>query len=223
MLFIFISIYKRLMSLEAMVRHLRDTGYITSKKVEEAMLAVDRAFFVPHSSFAYDDRPFPIGSGQTISAPSVVAFMLEHLQLEKGMKVLELGTGSGYNTALTSHIIGSKGKVISFERVAELIKVAKKNLAKMDPPKNIFLHVGDASCGYPEEAPYDRIIVTGGIPHLDDNPMVSQLKPGGKIVAPVGDRFFQNIVVYDKDTKSYKSVLPVMFVPILGKCGFKGD
>jgi len=186
------------------------------------MLAVDRAFFVPHPSFAYDDRPFPIGLGQTISAPSVVAFMLERLELKKGMKVLEVGAGSGYNAALISHIIGPKGKVLTFERVPELIELAKKNLAKIGSPKNISLYVGDASCGYKEEAPYDRIIVTGGMPYLDEShPMVSQLKPGGKIVAPVGGRFFQDIIIYDKDTKSYKSVLPVMFVPILGECGFK--
>ena len=209
--------------MEAMVRHLRDTGYLTSKKVEEAMLAIDRVYFVPDPSLAYYDRPFPIGMNQTISAPSVVAFMLEHLQLDKGMKVLELGAGSGYNAALMSHIVGPTGKVISFDRVAELVELAKKNLASIGSPENISLQVGDASCGYPEEAPYDRIMVTGGIPYLDDShPMVSQLKPGGRIVAPVGDRFFQNIVVYDKDTKSYKSVLPVMFVPIIGKCGFKG-
>lgn len=210
------------MSLESMVRNLHDSGYLTSKKVEDAMLAVDRAFFVPHPSFAYDDRPLPLGKGQTISAPSVVAFMLEHLDLKKGMKVLELGTGSGYNTALISYIIGPKGKVVSFERVPELTKIAEKNLARMGSPKNISLHVGDASCGYPEEAPYDRIIVTGGMPYLDkSHPMVKQLKPGGKIVAPVGGRFFQDIIVYDKDTKSYKSILPVMFVPIIGECGFK--
>ncbi len=210
------------MSLKAMVQRLRDTGYLTSKKVEEAMLAIDRAFFVPGSFFAYEDRPFSIGSGQTISAPSVVSLMLEHLELEKGMKVLELGTGSGYNTALISYIIGPQGKAVSFERVPELYELAKKNLAKIDSPKNISLHVGDASCGYPKEAPYDRIIVTGGMPYLDSShPMMSQLRPGGKIVAPVGDRFFQDIMVYDKDTNTYKRVLPVMFVPIIGKCGFQ--
>lgn len=210
------------MNLEDLVHHLRNTGYLTSKKVEEALLTVDRAFFVRDRSFAYCDRPMPIGFGQTISAPSVVAFMLEKLRLDEGMKVLEVGSGSGYNTALISYLIGPSGRVISFEYVPELRELARKNLEKIGSPKNISLFSGDGSCGYPDEAPYDRIIVTGGMPYLDDShPMVSQLNPGGRIVAPVGGMFYQNIVVYTKDTGEYRSVLPVMFVPILGKCGFR--
>ncbi len=205
-----------------MILRLRQSGFLHSKTVEEAMLAVDRALFVPQAAYPYDDRPFPIGYGQTISAPSVVAFMLEYLEIRPGMKVLEVGAGSGYNAALLSYLVGKKGRVITFEVVPEIYELAKKNLAKLGPPDNIEVHAGDGSIGYEAEAPYDRIIVTAGMPYLDEShPLISQLKKDGRLIAPVGGKFFQDIVVYDKKTKSYKKVLPVMFVPMIGEKGFK--
>lgn len=186
------------------------------------MLAVDRAFFVPRSFMPYQDQPFPVGKGQTISAPSVVAFMLEHLDVSQGMKILEIGTGSGYNTAILSHLVGPKGKVISIELQQELVDIAKNNLAKIEHPDNIEVHTGDGSCGYGKEAPYDRVIVTAAMPFLDiGHPLVQQLKEGGKAVAPVGSRHGQDLIVYDKSTGTSHKVLPVIFVPLLGKYGFK--
>ncbi len=209
------------MSNSSMVRQLREIGFLRSKRVEEAMLAIDRALFTPKGVLPYDDRPYLLARGQTISAPSVVSFMLDHLDVDKGMKVLEIGTGSGYNAALLSYLVGEEGKVITFEVVPELHEIAERNLARVGPPKNIELHLGDGSAGYKEEAPYDRIIVTAGMPDLDDShPLLSQLKEDGKLVAPVGGRFYQDIIVYDRKTKSYRAVLPVMFVPMVGKAGF---
>ncbi len=209
--------------LELMVERLVATGYLRSENVKKAMLAVDRAIFFPKSAsrLAYDDVAYPTAHSQTISAPNVVAFMLEHLRVERGMRVLEVGSGSGYNTALLSHIVGETGQVLSFEFVPELTQLAKKNLKDCRLPENIELRTGDASCGYEGGAPYDRIIVTAAMPRLDDShPMVKQLEPDGRIVAPVGERLGQDLIVYDKKEGTYTRVLPVIFVPLKGRCGF---
>lgn len=208
-----------------MVLLLKRTGYIKTKEMEKAMLSVDRALFVPPSmrDAAYDDCALPIGYGQTISAPGVVAFMLEHLRVEKGMKVLEVGTGSGYNLALISKLVGAKGKAVSMEAVPELVEYAEKNIKKCDLPKNHGIIQGDGSCGCPEEAPFDRIIVTAGMPYIEDHPLLEQLKPDGVLIAPVGSRFFQDLIVYNKKTGEYRSVLPVIFVPLVGKNGFGSE
>jgi len=210
------------MSNQAMVQELRKTGYVKSKRVEDAMLAVDRALFVPRTQYPYADRPFPVGRGQTISAPSVVGLMLDHLDARPGMKVLEIGTGSGYNAALLSYLVGPGGKVISIDIVPELTELAKRNLEKIGSPENVELITADGSGGYGKEAPYDRIIVTAAMPSLDeDHPLLVQLKKDGRLVAPVGGRFFQDTIVYDRKTGRYEKVLPVVFVPLLGRFGFK--
>ena len=208
------------MSNEELVRYLAGTRWIRSERVKNAFLAVDRAIFMPKGaeSSAYYDRPLPIGHDQTISAPSVVAFMLEELEVHAGAKILELGTGSGYNTALLSHLAGTKGKVVSFDVVPELTELARENLRKWGKADNVELFTGDGSCGYEAEAPYDRIIITASMPYLKDHPLIKQLKLEGKVIAPVGGKFYQDLVLYHKGI--YKKVLPVMFVPLVGKCGF---
>jgi len=203
-----------------MIQELRRRGYLASKRVEEAMLAVDRADFTPKNVDPYIDMPYPVGERQTISAPSVVAFMLDHLDVSNGMKVLEIGTGSGYNAALLSHLVGKTGHIISIEIHQSLCDFAEKNLEKYNL-SNIELICADGSKGYVEKEPYDRIIVTAGMPYIEKHPLLSQLKYNGKLVAPVGDRFFQNLVLYDANTKKYKNILPVMFVPLTGEFGFK--
>jgi len=210
------------MSNSEMVESLIKRGYILTDKVKQAMLAVDRKFFTPPKVHPYYDMPYPVGHGQTISAPSVVTFMIEHLDLEPGMKVLEVGSGSGYNTAILSYLAGPEGKIVSIEVVPELNKLAEINLEKAGFTENVELCLGDGSCGYEKEAPYDRVIVTAAMPYLDkDHPLIVQLKNDGKIVAPVGNRYSQEIIVYDKKTNSQKSVLPVIFVPLIGRYGFK--
>jgi len=210
-----------------MVQYLRSTGYLQSAAVEKAMLGVDRIFFVTpsDSGLAYADTALPVGYGQTISAPTVVAFMLEKLDLKKGMKVLEIGTGSGYNCALLAELVGKRGIIISVDVVPELIQQAESNIKKAGKDyQNISLVNGDGSGGYGAKAPYDRIIVTAGMPWFDEShPLANQLKPDGKLIAPVGGRFFQDLMHFDKKTGKTEPVLSVMFVPLIGKFGFKKE
>jgi len=206
-----------------LVDYLATGGWIATRRVEDAFLAVDRKLFMPKGaeSSAYYDTPLPIGYGQTISAPSVVAFMLEKLDVPAGAKVLELGAGSGYNTALLSFLAGKKGKIISVDIVPELVEFAKMNFEKWGEYGNAEFIAGDGSCGHEAEAPYDRVMVTASMPYIEGHPLVKQLKPDGKLMAPVGSRLYQDLILYSKG--KYEKVLPVMFVPLLGKCGFKKD
>ncbi len=203
-----------------MVDSLVKAGVIKSARVRDAFLSVDRALFTEKGfgESVYYDYPIPTSGGQTISAPTVVAIMLEELRAEERHKVLEIGSGSGYNTALLSHIVGESGSVISVEFLDDLHEMAKKNLEKFEKCRNVRLIHADGSQGYEPEAPYDRIIVTAAMPYLKNHPLLKQLKPDGVMVAPVGDRLYQDIVVYEK--KSSRKVLPVMFVPLRGKYGF---
>jgi protein-L-isoaspartate(D-aspartate) O-methyltransferase len=203
-----------------MVSFIRQAGLLSSEDVAQAMLAVDRAIFMPPGAPAYEDRAYPVMSGQTISAPGVVAFMLERLDVHAGMHVLEIGTGTGYNTALLSHLVGPEGGVVSIEILPELHELAALNLSRIGPPKNVRLILGDGSEGFGEEAPYDRIIVTAGMPDLNRK-LLDQLKENGKIVAPVGGEHFQDLVIFDKKSGEQKRILPVVFVPLRGKKGFR--
>jgi protein-L-isoaspartate(D-aspartate) O-methyltransferase len=165
---------------------------------------------------------FPIGAGQVITAADVVASMLSSLGVRRGMNVLEIGTGSGYAAALLSELVGRNGKVITMEVVPELAALAQANLSKLPKPKtNITIIVGDGSEGYPEGAPFDRILVTAGMPSLDaSHPFVKQLAGDGKLVAPVGGYHTQDLVLFDKKSGKQESFLPVCFVPLVGKGGW---
>ncbi len=204
-----------------MVDYLVRIGAIKSEGVKKAFLAVDRALFTAknYDGSAYMDYPIPITDGQTISAPSIVAIMLELLEVKEGQKILEIGSGSGYNAALLSYLAGEKGAVISVEYLPSLYEIARTNLKKCGWCKNVLLVHADGSEGYAQKAPYDRIIVTAAMPYLEGHPLTKQLKKGGILVAPVGSRFWQDLMVY-KNGRS-ESVLPVMFVPLLGKHGFR--
>ena len=211
--------------MQEMVSWIRRSGFLRSSAVGKAMLEIDRMHFVPESErpFAYTDNALPIGYRQTISAPSVVAFMLDKLDVRKGMKVLELGTGSGYNCALLSLLVGKKGKVFSIDIIPELTDLAKENMKKAGlKTQNTRLETADASCGFEEGAPFDRIIVTAAMPYFGpDHPLWKQVTGNGKLVAPVGDRMFQDLILFDKKSGSMEKILPVMFVPLIGKCGFE--
>jgi len=193
-----------------------------SEKVAKAMLKVPRHVFVPeHASEAYNDYPLPIGHGQTISAPHMVAIMCELLDLKEGEKVLEVGTGCGYHAAVVAEIVGENGKVITIERIPELAERAKRTLNSLGI-KNIKVVVGDGSKGYWEEAPYDKIYVTAAAPDIPKS-LIEQLKNGGKMVIPVGD-YVQYLYVVEKDEKGRvkkKNWGPVRFVPLIGEEGFK--
>lgn len=209
--------------LQEMVKVLKRSGFLHETRVEKALLTVDRELFVPEKerSFAYSDRALPTSHRQTISAPTVVSFMLEKLDIKQGMKVLEVGGGSGYNAVLLAEMVGKKGKVISIEIIPELCELAQKNIAKL-PKKypQLKLICKDASEGYHEEAPFDRIIVTAAMPSLPlDHPYIEQLKKDGKLIAPVSAGWEQDLILYDKANKTCQKILPVLFVPLTGKRG----
>ena len=194
-----------------------------SERVAEAMLKVPRHVFVPpeYRREAYNDYPLPIGYDQTISAPHMVAIMCELLDLKEGMKVLEIGTGSGYHAAIVAELVGKDGKVITIERIPELAKRAEKTLKELGYD-NVIVIVGDGSEGYKDEAPYDRIYVTATAPEVPP-PLIDQLKEGGKMVIPIGN-FSQYLYLIEKKKGGKiekRNMGPVRFVPLIGKFGFK--
>src|SRR2546428_10097872 len=168
-----------------MVDRLVRSGYIKDPTVRAAFLAVPREAFVrPEDRAAgYQDVPLPIGSGQTISAPSMIAIMLEEAQLRPGERVLEIGTGSGYRAALLASVVGPT-HVISIERKASLAEWGRSNLASVGFA-DVTVVVGDGSLGLPDRGPYDCILATAGAPRIPDA-WPRQLKPQGRVVAPIG-------------------------------------
>lgn len=192
---------------------------ILDRRVLAAMGNVPREKFVAQNleKDAYSDYPLSIGEGQTISQPYMVAIMTECLELKGTEKVLELGTGSGYQTAILAELALS---VISIERIPVLADQARLRLVQLGY-KNIQVIAADGTLGYPAEQPYDRIIVTAGAPKIPET-LVNQLKPGGKLVIPVGSKFSQTLMLIEKVEKGYtsKGVLGCVFVPLLGQEGW---
>jgi protein-L-isoaspartate(D-aspartate) O-methyltransferase len=219
---------------KALLESLRREGVIRSERVYRAMLRVPREEFVPAElrCHAYDDTPLPIGHGQTISAPHMVAMMCEEAKLEPGHKVLEVGTGSGYHAAVMAEIVAPldeprerRGLVVTIERIPELAKRAQKTLERLGYGDRVKVVIGDGSKGYEPEAPYDRIVVTAAAPSIP-RPLLDQLKPGGIMVIPVGDRYLQYLyVVVKKEDGSveYKPVTSCLFVPLVGEHGWKEE
>lgn len=201
-----------------MVDRLVREGYVRSPRVRDAFLAVPREVFVPPEGRgdAYEDTPLPIGSGQTISAPSMIAIMLEEAQLEPGERVLEIGTGTGYHAALLATLVAARN-VVSIERHSSLGSRAKSNLAACGFA-DITVVVGDGSLGYSERAPYDCILATAAAPRIPDAwPL--QLPPRGRIVAPIGSRHGQVLVVAIRrvdGTLEIREGTPCAFVPLVG-------
>jgi protein-L-isoaspartate(D-aspartate) O-methyltransferase len=201
---------------ETMVqRYIAGRG-ISDKAVLKAMRAVERHKFVPPEQVAeaYADHPLPIGSGQTISQPYIVAYMTEVLHLSPQMKVLEIGTGSGYQAAVLAEIVK---EVYTIEIIAEHGKAAAERLKRLDYD-NVQVKVGDGYQGWREHAPYDAIIVTAGAEHVPP-PLLEQLKEGGRMVIPVGPAFMtQRLMLIEKKKGKTvtKSLIPVLFVPFTG-------
>jgi protein-L-isoaspartate(D-aspartate) O-methyltransferase len=180
-----------------------------------AMRSVPRHLFVPTGlvNEAYDDNPLPIGHEQTISQPYIVAFMTEALGLTGGEKVLEVGTGSGYQAAVLAEIVDD---VYTIEIVESLGEVARDRLARLHYG-NVHVRIGDGYRGWPEEAPFDAIIVTAAPDHIP-KPLIDQLAIGGRLVLPVGDRSQELIRVTRTPAGiEKKSILPVRFVPMTGE------
>jgi protein-L-isoaspartate(D-aspartate) O-methyltransferase len=183
-------------------------------RVLGAMRAVPRHEFVPAqlSHLAYANRPLPIGLGQTISQPFIVALMTHLVQVKPGDRVLEIGTGSGYQAAVLSVLAG---EVYSVEIVAELGKSAAATLARLGHA-NVKTRIGDGYQGWAEHAPYDSIVVTAAPSHVP-SPLVEQLKPGGRMVVPVGARS-QDLMLVEKaadGTTTTSRIIPVRFVPLV--------
>jgi protein-L-isoaspartate(D-aspartate) O-methyltransferase len=180
-----------------------------------AMRTVPRHDFVPPAALAeaYGDHPVPIGHGQTVSQPYIVAFMTETLGLKGGEKVLEVGTGSGYQAAVLARMAG---EVYSIEIVAPLAEEARERMARLGY-RNVFVRGGDGYKGWPEAAPFDAIIVTAAAPKIPE-PLKAQLKDGGRLVIPVGDENQELVVLTRRGgTFEERRVLPVRFVPMTGE------
>jgi protein-L-isoaspartate(D-aspartate) O-methyltransferase len=199
---------------ERMVKEQIEGRDIKDPRTLAAMRKVPRHLFVPEASAsqAYGDFPLPIGHGQTISQPYIVAFMTEALGLRGGEKVLEIGTGSGYQAAVLGEIAGS---VYTIEIVPELAAEARERLARLGC-RNVEVRAGDGYLGWPEAAPFDAIMVTAAAPRIPE-PLKQQLKDGGRLVLPVGDEY-QELIVVTRRGSAYdeRRVLPVRFVPMTG-------
>jgi len=208
-----------------LVEHLVRWGYLRKQDIIDAFKKVPRHEFIPENirDYSYADQPLSIGHGQTISAPSMIAIMLESLDLKAGLKVLEVGTGSGYNAALIAEVVGKKGGVFSIERIDELAEFGRANL-KQTGYSWVQVVVGDGTCGYEKGAPWDRILVTACAPELP-KPLVKQMKIGGKLGAPVGQHYmFQTWMVAEKLEKGELKIDErggCSFVPLVGKYGWK--
>lgn len=208
---------------EMLAKYWQDYGLVKDKRLIDAFMSVHRENFVlgEHVQYAYADYPLPIPSGQTISQPTTIMIMTETLELKVGEKVLEVGSGSGYQAALIAKIIGPTGKVITTEIIPELAEWAAKNLAR-EGIKNVEVIHYDGSQGYVKEAPYSKIIVTAASPRIPD-PLVEQLKEGGIIVIPVGGAYVQQMLKVRKvkGQLDIQDLGSFMFVPLTGKYGNK--
>lgn len=213
---------------EAMVEEIaaeaRDTADYTGRaafdpRVMAAMARVPRHEFVPpgEESYAYVNNALPIGHGQTISQPYIVALMTDLLDPQPTHKVLEVGTGSGYQAAVLAELVQ---QVYSIEVIPELAEEARERLARLGYD-NVTVRAGDGYAGWPEEAPFDGIIVTaaaGAVP----KPLLAQLRNGGRMVIPVGSRLGQNLILIEKSAAgaiSESNLLPVAFVPLVSDRG----
>ena len=209
-----------------MIGYLERIGYLKSPEVKKAMLKVKREEFVlpEYRERAYSNMPLPIPGNQTISAEHMHAISLETLKLKPGEKFLEVGAGSAIFLPYAKEIVGKKGKVFGIEFVKETYEFGKKNLKRTGYSNKVKLIHGDGSSGLPKEAPFDKILISAACPDIP-TPLINQLKPGGKIVAIVGTPYGdQNLVCLEKtkDGKlKRKTLLPVIFVPLRGRYGFK--
>lgn len=192
---------------------------VKDPRVLDAMREVPRHLFVPPGSGteAYDDRPIPIGSGQTISQPYMVAIMTELLHVSPEDRVLEIGTGSGYQAAILSRLASH---VLSIERHASLADRARDTFAALGFT-NIEVVVGDGTEGYPSRAPFERILVTAGAPSTPET-LKQQLAVGGRLVIPVGPGGFQHLVLVDRTLSGFTEALGegCVFVPLVGRHGW---
>ena len=204
------------------MRQLAGRG-VRDQRVLAAMRWAPREWFLPPhlAADAYSDAPLPIGSGQTISQPYVVALMTERLAPRRNARILEIGTGSGYQTAILAYLCGS-GKVFTIERLPDLLVEAEERFRRLGLT-NIETRLGDGAAGWPEQAPFDGIIVAAAAPRIPE-PLATQLAPGGRLVIPVGDLASQELVILERP-RSGAGLLQqlaggVRFVPLISRLAF---
>ncbi|MBE0414968.1 MAG: protein-L-isoaspartate(D-aspartate) O-methyltransferase [Dehalococcoidia bacterium] len=199
---------------EKLIEHIRRE--ISDERVLNAMARVRRELFIPSTSrhLAYEDRPLPIGEGQTISQPFIVALMTQALELVGTEKVLELGTGSGYQAAILAELAR---EVITLERLQKLANKARRTLKKL-AYTNVQVHLASRTLGWRAEAPYDAIMVTAAAPRVPKE-LIDQLVIGGRLVIPVGSRWEQDLLQVIKQKEGYtaKNLTPCRFVPLIGE------
>ncbi len=209
-------------SREAMVKHQIEARGVRNPDVLEALRTVPRHAFVPESeqTYAYHDSALPIGHGQTISQPYIVGLMTELLEPKPGQTILEIGTGSGYQAAVLAQI---GAEVYTIEIVEPLAREAETALAALGCADRVHVRAGDGFAGWPEAAPFDSIIVTCAVSQVPP-PLVAQLKPGGRLVLPLGETLdYQTLTKITKNAQgelTYQNVLGVVFVPMTGPHGF---
>lgn len=203
-----------------LINHLRIE--IKDERVLAAMSRIPRELFVPaeQKHTAYEDRPLPIGYQQTISQPYIIAMMTSALELNGREKVLEVGTGSGYQSAILAEMAR---RVISVERLPALVETARELLEKLGYD-NIEVHLAEQALGWQPEAPYDAIIVTAGAPQIPEI-LLEQLKTGGRMVIPVGSQYDQELVKIKKykDRNAMQNLGGCRFVPLIGEDAWIGD
>jgi len=210
------------MELDNLINYLKDSGFLNDDNVESAFRNIPRHEFVPKSELdrAYYNEPLSIMKNQTISQPGVVTRMTEWLDVKDGQKILEIGTGSAWQTAILSYLVGT-GTVYSMERHSKLVKFARNNLEKLGID-NVHIILDDGTLGYPDASPYDRIIITAACTEIP-LPLLEQLGENGLILAPVGD-LSQSLVLLKKTSEGIieiKNQPNYIFVPLLGKFGKK--
>ena len=202
--------------LDVLITIMHNTGFLTDDKVENAIRSIPRHNFVPASqkNEAYENTPIPIMKNQTISQPSVVARMTEWLDLQEGQKVLEIGSGSGWQSAILAKLVGS-GKIFTIERHSELAKFAKQNLEKLGI-KNVEIINGDGNLGLAEKSPFNRIMITAACKKIPEK-LLDQLAMDGLLIAPVGENI-QSLVLLKKTHKGIveiKNQDGYVFVPLV--------
>ncbi|MGH7606297.1 MAG: protein-L-isoaspartate(D-aspartate) O-methyltransferase [Gemmatimonadales bacterium] len=208
------------------LRHLAGRG-VRDRRVLATMARVPREWFLPPhlAPDAYSDAPLPIGSGQTISQPYVVAVMTESLQLHRTDTVLEIGTGSGYQTAILAHLVEGGGTVFTIERLPDLLVEAEERFRRLGLT-NLRTRLGDGAAGWPEAAPFDAIVVTAAAPRVPE-PLAAQLAQGARLVIPLGDLAAQELMILERGPEGGKLAQReaggVRFVPLISRHAFTDE
>ncbi len=209
------------MDKSSLIKYWEENKIITDKRVLEAFEKVPRENFIPENlrNEAYGDYPLNIGFGQTISQPTTVMIMTQALDVKEGHKILEIGTGSGYQAGILSVLVGKKGKVYTTEIIKELYEFSKDNLK---PHKNVKVFNVDGSQGLPRYKPYDGIITTAAAPKIPP-PLIEQLKNNGRLVIPIGSLYEQDMIKVIKKGKNLikENLGSFIFVQLRGKYGFR--